>query len=372
MWQVLNSGCSSQVPACFAVTMAITRQAVMVPPLLEAVRRTIFGVLDYMTGADLLPPSRTVSSMAQHRQPSGSTASEGSGLPARLPVLETHEVSAPRPQQKARRALRRKKKVVVVQPLSVTVLPLQPQAQADVPAGQPEHEPLSSWETDDSMWVHSGEEMAAISALRAELGGEKLATAGARAMFHAFGGEPRCLMRYLKLSKLDAHKAATALCATLNFRQENSVDGLQLPPELLARILPHWCCAYGPNTPDGSPTLYWKLSALDAGAMFASGTGVTQEEFTQFFCYWMELGLSKQRASLASGLKPAGVLEIYDLGGVSLSQMMSSGTRTFGSVLGLGQQHYPENLKCGYLIVSAIWRMHPSASSIANLTYCGE
>ena len=61
-----------------------------------------------------------------------------------------------------------------------------------------------------------------------------------------------------------------------------------------------------------------------------------------------------QRDSIARGLRPNGVIEVYDLSGVSLYQLSSSGTRIFGRVLGLGQQHYPENLTKGFLI-NAPW-----------------
>ena len=59
-----------------------------------------------------------------------------------------------------------------------------------------------------------------------------------------------------------------------------------------------------------------------------------------------------QRDSIARGLRPNGVIEVYDLSGVSLYQLSSSGTRIFGRVLGLGQQHYPENLTKGFLITA--------------------
>ena len=41
-----------------------------------------------------------------------------------------------------------------------------------------------------------------------------------------------------------------------------------------------------------------KMTEPDAGAMFEH---VDETQFTQFFCYWMELGLAKQRAAMVSG-----------------------------------------------------------------------
>ena len=68
----------------------------------------------------------------------------------------------------------------------------------------------------------------------------------------------------------------------------------------------------------------------------------------------MELGLARQRASLAAGLQPAGVTEIFDFEGKGFGALTDTGLRCFGRVLGLGQQHYPENLTKGFLI-NAPW-----------------
>eukprot|EP01043_Picozoa_sp_COSAG02_P017927 COSAG02_NODE_824_length_16741_cov_16.319733_6_plen_216_part_00 len=153
---------------------------------------------------------------------------------------------------------------------------------------------------------------------------------------------------------MDADKAAAGLKATLDFRSEFRVDSAEADLKesgVMDHIIPHWCCALGPTAPDGSPVLYWHASKLDAQKMFEH---VDESQFTQFFCYWMERGLAAQRASIRRGLKPAGVIEVYDLSGVSLYALSSAGTRMFGRVLGLGQQHYPENLTKGFLI-NAPW-----------------
>jgi hypothetical protein len=153
---------------------------------------------------------------------------------------------------------------------------------------------------------------------------------------------------------MDADKAAAGIHATLAFRAKFRVESAEAELKesgVMDRIVPHWCCALGSTAPDGSPVLYWHAAKLDAQAMFKH---VDESQFTQFFCFWMERGLAAQRASIRRGLKPAGVIEIYDLSGVSLYALGSASTRMFGRVLGLGQQHYPENLTKGYLI-NAPW-----------------
>lgn len=154
--------------------------------------------------------------------------------------------------------------------------------------------------------------------------------------------------------QMNAEKAAAGLKATLEFRSEFRVDSAEAELKesgVMDNVIHHWCCALGPAAPDGSPILYWHAAKLDAQALFEH---VDEAQFTQFFCCWMERGLAAQRASIRRGLKPAGVIEIYDLSGVSLYALSSAGTRMFGRVLGLGQQHYPENLTKGYLI-NAPW-----------------
>ena len=348
--------------------------------MLEFLTSRLRGILDYMSGADLLPDRAKASEMLhQALAEAGEAGSsprasdimdqynvEGvNGVPPQGSLSPTRRLKAKAKELKAKVAgQRRKQKKRAVRPLSVTVEPVAPgpgvMASTDFCYDDPEAGAAEEeWEVDDARWTDSNAEVEALAAVRLVLGEELRMAPPTRAMFRAFGGEPRCLMRYLRLHKLKPAAAAAALQETLAFRQEQGLDaagGIQLEPSLLARVLTHWCCAYGPSGPDGSPTLYWKLSAFEPGAMFAGpeNGGLTEAEFTQFFCFWMEQGLMKQREALRSGLTPPGVVEIYDLAGVSLGQMMSGGTKTLGGVLGLGQKHYPENLTRGYLI-NAPW-----------------
>lgn len=81
---------------------------------------------------------------------------------------------------------------------------------------------------------------------------------------------------------------------------------------------------------------------------------MTEDEFREFYLYWMERGLALQLASISEGKTPPGVVEIYDIGGVGLSQIHIIGLMMLSRVLGLGQLHYPANLTKGYLI-NAPW-----------------
>ena len=113
-----------------------------------------------------------------------------------------------------------------------------------------------------------------------------------RSLVHSCGGEARCLLRYLRLAALQPAKAAEAVRATLQFREDFHVETAEAELResgAMGRILPHWCCAAGPVAPDGSPVLYWRAAALDATELFKH---VDERTFTQFFCYWMERGLA--------------------------------------------------------------------------------
>ena len=57
-----------------------------------------------------------------------------------------------------------------------------------------------------------------------------------------------------------------------------------------------------------------------------------------------------------------GMVEVYDLGGLSFSQLHVPGIRMLSRVLAIGQAHYPENLRKGFIInapmiISGVWAM---------------
>lgn len=193
-----------------------------------------------------------------------------------------------------------------------------------------------------------------VEAVRGLLGAEITSGVGA-AMMCKFGGVERCLARYVRYAGA-GEPAAAAVRATVAFRTEHNVDEIEAritENGTLDLVGPLWFSAFNPNcSPDGSPILYYKAEVVDGGRIVAS---CTEEQFRDFYLYWMEKGLAMQVASINAGAEPAGVIEIYDIANVGISQLHISGMMLLSRVLGLGQLHYPENLAKGYLINAPWW-----------------
>lgn len=97
----------------------------------------------------------------------------------------------------------------------------------------------------------------------------------------------------------------------------------------------------------------------------------TMEQLTNFYIFWMEYALKLQRDTMSDKLRKHqeegspishGIVEIYDLNGLSLSQLNLPALNALSSILKIGQEHYPENLSRGFivnapLVFSAAWRI---------------
>jgi len=96
-----------------------------------------------------------------------------------------------------------------------------------------------------------------------------------------------------------------------------------------------------------------------------------EQTLTNFYIFWMEFSLKLQRESLAQKVETFqktgfpvthGVVEVYDLAGVSLSQLNVWALNSLSKVLKIGAEHYPENLYKGYFVnapvlFSAAWKV---------------
>ena len=155
-------------------------------------------------------------------------------------------------------------------------------------------------------------------------------------MVWAFGGDPRCFERYLVARQLSLRAAASMFRDTLAFRAEH-VARLPIHPELRARCMAWWPVAYAGRTADGHTVQVIRLGNVDVRGVYAQ---VSEEDFRLFYLHWMELSLRHARSCGAN----AHQVEIYDLQGLSLSQLYFPGIRMLARVLKIGQAHYPESL----------------------------
>ena len=120
-------------------------------------------------------------------------------------------------------------------------------------------------------------------------------------------------------------------------------------PALARRVSPIWFGHYGAFTSDGSPVHYVKLQC-DV-RLFAKTC--SEEELTHWYVCWMEQSLTLLNACNRPGTPAAcwsGMVEIIDLSGLTFSQLHPSSLQMLSRILKVGSQHYPENLRCAYVI----------------------
>ena len=120
-------------------------------------------------------------------------------------------------------------------------------------------------------------------------------------------------------------------------------------PALARRVSPIWFGHYGAFTSDGSPVHYVKLRC---DVRLCAKT-CSEEELTRWYVCWMEQSLTLLNACNRPGTPAScwrGMVEIIDLSGLTFSQLHPSSMQMLSRILKVGSQHYPENLRCAYVI----------------------
>ena len=210
-----------------------------------------------------------------------------------------------------------------------------------------------------------------LDALEAALQSELSLPTTAR-MLAAFGGTEICLSRFLEARGHNVEDAAAMFRATACFRRENGLDDDTYAgpsDELQERMGRFWPGTYSGFSAENSPVMFFRLGAVDVRRAVEAAT---EEEIKLFYLHWMERGLALQREGSARaaaaapthpGPHPAGdrgdatalsskrgMIEVYDMAGLAVASISIPGVRLFASVLGLGQAHYPENLRKCFIV----------------------
>eukprot|EP00440_Ansanella_granifera_P056318 gb/GFBE01061038.1/.p1 GENE.gb/GFBE01061038.1/~~gb/GFBE01061038.1/.p1 ORF type:complete len:421 (+),score=97.39 gb/GFBE01061038.1/:1-1263(+) len=173
-----------------------------------------------------------------------------------------------------------------------------------------------------------------------------------------FGGERSCLYRFLKAKGLDVNKAEKKLRKTVAWRQEVLANSIHQQPEAL-RIFdlmkPHWPEKIIGTTKQGSPISYFDLAAAVRTCQLDIWT---EKNVQSFYVSWMEHSLQLQREGrdrcgpLGAGNNMPPSVVVYNLKDLKLSHVMNcvSGLKAFVKILGIIEEHYPENLHRAVII----------------------
>ena len=181
------------------------------------------------------------------------------------------------------------------------------------------------------------------AAMRAEDGWTRLC--------YSYGGEGSLLARFATAAERDFEASLSRLRATLEFRERERVHaivGRALPEALLAdgppdprlevirTVRPFWTGTFCGRTRDGSPIQYHRAVYMDNEHLMA----FDDASLRAFYLWWMETGLSLQRAGqqqcgqASQGLMPKSI-EVYDLRGLSSFRLArwALGLRKFAKII---------------------------------------
>ena len=208
---------------------------------------------------------------------------------------------------------------------------------------------------------------AKVEALRAAVADLTVTAAGAN-MLRAYGGYPHAFERFVIASK-DAADAEARFRTTHSFRSSFGIDnastaGASRDPELrgaelirsglvtaelVERVRPLWFGSYAGHSIDGSAIHYCRLRR-DPSELRRR---CSEEELRRFYVWWMEQQLALQNGRHAPGTAApawAGMIDVIDLAGFKFAWLDVPSFQLLARVLAIGQAHYPENLRCAYLL----------------------
>eukprot|EP00992_Anisonema_acinus_P006326 TRINITY_DN2026_c0_g1_i1.p1 TRINITY_DN2026_c0_g1~~TRINITY_DN2026_c0_g1_i1.p1 ORF type:complete len:299 (-),score=79.59 TRINITY_DN2026_c0_g1_i1:93-989(-) len=198
----------------------------------------------------------------------------------------------------------------------------------------------------------SDAQSAAVTEMKDRLLG-LMETPDGAAMVAKFGGELRCMLRFLRVVNFKVNDAVTRWTETLKWRQEVNTAELSQRTPLVDRLQPWWPGEYCGTAKDGCVIQYFRVQYADPGYIV---NNFSEEELRQFYIYWMERSLELQCESIAQkkaagdNTPQRGTVEIYDLTGVGRAQFHMTGITLLGKVLGIGTAHYPSNLWKGFIL----------------------
>lgn len=177
-------------------------------------------------------------------------------------------------------------------------------------------------------------------------------TSAAGATMACFGGYRICCWRFLKACNRNVDAAEKKLRKTFDFRESIAASHLLADPaacEVWENLKDVWPEEFLGSTGDGSPVSFFHLPK----AVQFLQLGLSEDQIRTFWLVWMEKSLKMQREGLpvasqqiSANDMPASVV-VYDLQGLGLSQLTScfAGLQVFCRVIGLAEEHYPQNLR---------------------------
>lgn len=185
-----------------------------------------------------------------------------------------------------------------------------------------------------------------------------LPDADAIATVNAFGGEECCFRRFLLATRMNVSMANVKLRKTIQWRKEVRANEVLKDPSFQAvwdLMLPLWPERLVAQTSQGNPLTYFDILK---GISTCQTKIWTDSNVQMFYVTWMELSLQLQRRGREKcgpqgdcDNMPATVV-VYNMKDLHLGHVVTAalGLRSFGKILAIIDEHYPENLHKAYII----------------------
>uniref|UniRef100_A0AAX7VUP2 CRAL-TRIO domain-containing protein n=1 Tax=Astatotilapia calliptera TaxID=8154 RepID=A0AAX7VUP2_ASTCA len=176
------------------------------------------------------------------------------------------------------------------------------------------------------------------------------------------------LLRWLRARSFNVHKAESMIRKHVVFREQMKVDTILSdwkPPEVIEKYVSGGMCGYDR---EGSPVWYDVIGPLDPKGLLMSAT---KQDFLKTKIQNTEMLRQEcQKQSEKLGKYIESITLIYDCEGLGLKHIWKPAIETYGEILTMFEDNYPEGLKRVFLIKAP--KMFPVAYNLIKHFLCEE
>ncbi|KAM9306367.1 SEC14-like protein 2 [Pholidichthys leucotaenia] len=176
------------------------------------------------------------------------------------------------------------------------------------------------------------------------------------------------LLCWLRARNFNIQKSEAMIRKHVEFRKQMKVDTILTdykPPEVIEKYVSGGMCGYDR---EGSPIWYDVIGPLDPKGLLMSAT---KQDFMKLKIKHTEmLRRECQRQTEKLGKNIESITLIYDCEGLGLKHMWKPAIDTYGEVLTMFENHYPEGLKRLFIIKAP--RLFPMAYNLIKHFICEE
>ncbi|KAK9532198.1 hypothetical protein VZT92_009595 [Zoarces viviparus] len=176
------------------------------------------------------------------------------------------------------------------------------------------------------------------------------------------------LLRWLRARSFNVQKAEVMIRKHLEFRRKMNVDSIisdWKPPEVIEQYVSGGMCGFDR---EGSPIWYDVIGPLDPKGLLLSAT---KQDFMRSKIRHTEMLQQEcRRQSEKLGQNIEAISLIYDCEGLGLKHVWKPAIETYGEILTMFEENYPEGLKRVFLIKAP--KMFPMAYNLIKHFLCEE